>query len=101
VFKGGDYLRGEIEALSCNDSGPGIDNWSLWTDHHHGGYAKTSRELLSFIKEIGNACGIPLDHVYTGKLLYAIFGEAERGTFQRGTTLLAIHTGGLQGSISL
>lgn len=100
VFKGGDYLTPEIESLAENERGQRFDNWSLWTEYHHGGYAKTSPELISFMKAIQSET-LPLDHVYTGKLFYAIFREIEKGTFQRGTTLMAIHTGGLQGAQKL
>jgi 1-aminocyclopropane-1-carboxylate deaminase len=44
---------------------------------------------------------LPLDQVYTAKMMWAVMCEVERGAFERGTTLLAIHTGGLQGRLSL
>ncbi len=100
VFKGSGYLVDEIKSLGRGAEGQNYDNWFLWTEYHHGGYAKTSPELLSFMKEINYSSQVPLDHVYTGKLLYAIFREIEKGTFSKGTTLLAIHTGGLQGAKS-
>ncbi len=101
VFKGGDYLSEEIVTLSRSGANKEHDNWSFWTAYHHGGYAKTTPQLLDFIKEIGEGCGMPLDHVYTGKLFYAIFNEVKKGTFPRGTSLLAVHTGGLQGALSI
>lgn len=98
VLKGGAYLVDEIKMLGQKASGHDNNNWNLWTEYHHGGYAKTTPQLLSFIKEMQHTFEIPLDHVYTGKLFYAIFREIENDVFPRGTTLLAIHTGGLQGA---
>jgi 1-aminocyclopropane-1-carboxylate deaminase len=42
---------------------------------------------------------LPLDPVYTSKLMWAVIAEAERGAFERGQTLLVLHTGGLQGKL--
>jgi 1-aminocyclopropane-1-carboxylate deaminase len=35
--------------------------------------------------------------VYNGKMMCAIFDLLQAGYFQKGATILAIHTGGLQG----
>lgn len=100
VLKGGAYLVDEIKGLSQEGNGQdnNNNNWNLWTEYHHGGYAKTTPHLLSFMREMQHTFRIPLDHVYTGKLLYAIFQEIENGAFPKGTSLLAVHTGGLQGA---
>ena len=41
--------------------------------------------------------GIPLDPVYTGKLLYALADKMLKGMINEKENVLAIHTGGLQG----
>ena len=41
--------------------------------------------------------GVPLEPVYTGKMLYAIHQLCSSGQWDCDTPLLAIHTGGLQG----
>lgn len=99
VLKAGDFLRVEIESLLSQYCNFEFNNWSLLTDYSHGGYAKFSPGLIDFILMMREQCDLPLDQVYTGKMLYAIFSEVEKGAFSRGTTLLAIHTGGLQGAI--
>jgi 1-aminocyclopropane-1-carboxylate deaminase len=43
--------------------------------------------------------GLLLDHVYTGKMMQAVFEEIKTGRFARGSRVLAIHTGGLQGAL--
>jgi 1-aminocyclopropane-1-carboxylate deaminase len=98
VLKTGEFLKVEIIDLLrdyCNNQ---FNNWTLITDYHHGGYAKTTAELQEFILMMKHQYNLPLDPVYTGKLLYAIFEEVKNGSFARGTTVLAIHTGGLQGT---
>lgn len=99
VLKAGDFLRIEIESFLLEYCDVKFDNWSLLDNYDHGGYAKFSPQLAEFIFMLKSDCNLPLDQVYTGKMLYAIFTEVTKGTFARGTTLLAIHTGGLQGSI--
>ena len=98
VLKDGGFLKNEIEKMAVSFSGVHYEDWSLMTQYHHGGYAKTSAQLLSFIDEMKIVHGLPLDPVYTGKLFWAIIKEVEAGSFKRGSTILALHTGGLQAS---
>lgn len=72
-------------------------NWSVVEGFHCGGYAKTSAELVEFMAEFTRETGVPVDPVYTGKLFLALKCQLQAGRFPRGTTLVAIHTGGLQG----
>ena len=72
-------------------------NWELITDYHFGGYAKINKELISFINQFKNHYNMPLDPVYTGKMMFGIFDLIKKGYFQENAKILAIHTGGLQG----
>lgn len=87
----GDFLKHEIARLTESR------HWELITDYHFGGYAKVDRSLIDFINIFKQKTGIPLDPVYTGKMMYGIAALAEKGYFEPGTRILAIHTGGLQG----
>ncbi|TDT43621.1 1-aminocyclopropane-1-carboxylate deaminase [Maribacter spongiicola] len=87
----GDFLKIEIEKMVHNN------RWQLLTDYHFGGYAKTSEELIVFINEFKEQTGIPLDPIYTGKMIFGLFDMLKRDTFAPRTKILAIHTGGLQG----
>jgi 1-aminocyclopropane-1-carboxylate deaminase/D-cysteine desulfhydrase-like pyridoxal-dependent ACC family enzyme len=98
VLKDGEFLRQEIEKLILSYNSKNYANWSVLTSYHHGGYAKVTPGLLMFIKEMKEKHSLPLDPVYTGKLLWAVSKEIERGTFKEGSTVLVIHTGGLQGA---
>ncbi|MDX1471468.1 MAG: pyridoxal-phosphate dependent enzyme, partial [Flavobacteriaceae bacterium] len=87
----GDFLKSEIGNFVNKD------NWKLITDYHFGGYAKMSEGLIQFINEFNKKFSIQLDPIYTGKMFYGIFDLAEKGYFEDGSQILAIHTGGLQG----
>jgi 1-aminocyclopropane-1-carboxylate deaminase len=66
-------------------------------DASRGGFAKVDAQLLAFIEQIEQASGLPLEPLYTGKALLALKQQVEAGTFARGTRLVFVHTGGLQG----
>lgn len=66
-------------------------------NYHFGGYAKTTPELLDFIRTFERNTGVRLDQVYTGKMLYGIYDLAKNGFFREGAVVVAVHTGGLQG----
>jgi len=44
---------------------------------------------------------VPLDFVYTGKMMFGIYDLARKNFFESGSKVLCIHTGGLQGNKSL
>ncbi|MBU2929243.1 1-aminocyclopropane-1-carboxylate deaminase/D-cysteine desulfhydrase [Winogradskyella psychrotolerans] len=87
----GDFLQEDICKFANQD------NWELITDYHFGGYGKIKPELISFINTFYKDHDIPLDPIYTGKMLYGIFDLIRLGYFPLGSKILAIHTGGLQG----
>lgn len=95
VLRDGDFLRGEIQRLESDTNL--YSNWKLINDYHFGGYAKTTPTLMQFISAFELKHNIPLDQVYTGKMMAGIFELVQKGYFKRGATVLAIHTGGLQG----
>ena len=72
-------------------------NWELWGDYHFGGYAKVNSKLIKFMNEFKLTYNIPLDPVYTAKMMYGIFEGIRSGEIPQTAKVLAIHTGGLQG----
>lgn len=66
-------------------------------DASRGGFARVDPLLLEFIERTEQASGIPLEPLYTGKALLALKQQVEEGRFARGTRLIFVHTGGLQG----
>ena len=72
-------------------------NWKINHNYHFGGFAKTTPELMRFIKKFADSTGIILEPVYTGKMLFALYDLITQNTFKSGLRIIAIHTGGLQG----
>lgn len=96
ALKGGAYLNDEVGKLlpaACRQS----ENWTLLSDYHHGGFAKTTPPLLDFISMFHRRHGIALEPVYTGKLVFALYDLVEQGYFAPGQRIVVLHTGGLQG----
>ncbi len=62
---------------------------------HFGGYAKTTPELIQFIKAFYNEHQILLDYVYTGKMMFGIFDLIAKNYFPENSTIVALHTGGV------
>ena len=63
-----------------------------------GGYAKVNEELVAFIHQFNLAHNISLDVVYTGKMMFGILDLIGQDYFVKGSSILVIHTGGLQGN---
>lgn len=73
------------------------ENWHLIKEYDFGGYAKVSPKLIRFVNIFYQQYGIPLDPIYTGKMLFGIFDLIERRKWKWGKSILIIHSGGLQG----
>ncbi|MCC3155742.1 pyridoxal-phosphate dependent enzyme [Hymenobacter sp. 15J16-1T3B] len=97
ALKGADWLRAEVDALTEHVTGRRYANYHVHLDAHFGGYAKHSTELLGFVEEFYLRHRVVLDPVYTAKLLAGTLQLIEQGHFVPGSTVLAVHTGGLQG----
>ncbi|MEB3768006.1 1-aminocyclopropane-1-carboxylate deaminase/D-cysteine desulfhydrase [Acinetobacter sp. MD2] len=87
----GDFLTTEVRQLTqkCN--------WQILDDYCCGGYAKTTPELIQFMYQFEAKYHIPLEQIYTAKMLMGLFDLIQKDYFASGTKILAIHTGGLQG----
>lgn len=97
ALKGGEGLATDIRALLQAYAGRDYPNWRLETAYHFGGYARMKPELLDFIRGFRQQHQVLLDPVYTAKMMYGIYDLVGQGHFAPGTTLVALHTGGLQG----
>lgn len=87
----GDFLENEVKKWTSKT------NWEITDAYCFDGYAKINEELVNFINEFKNKTDIPLDPIYTGKMMYGIFELVKTGFFPKNSRILAIHTGGLQG----
>ncbi len=106
VFKHGEFLNDEVIKhlkyflMNAELAQEFQSQFSLASDYHFGGYAKWNDELLMFIQKFGMKYDIPLDQVYTGKMLFGILDMVRKNYFPPGARILILHTGGLQGRIA-
>lgn len=100
VLKTKGYHEREVKRYLSSVQVPAPLNWEVNEEYHFGGYAKYNTELLKFIDAIEHTHHIPLDQVYTGKMLYGVYDLIRKGYFPKGSTIVAVHTGGLQGKLT-
>ena len=91
ALKGGGFLKVEIAKYTTNSQ------WELNLEYHLGGYAKVKPELINFMNSFKAQHQIPLDPVYTAKMLFGLWDLIEKDYFRAGSTIIVVHTGGLQG----
>jgi len=92
AIKGFTELEKEIQSITTKN------NWQLNNNFCFGGYAKTNPLLINFINTFNENQLIPLDAIYTGKMMFGILELISKDYFPRGSSILAVHTGGLQGN---
>lgn len=92
----GDFLQQEVAMLLSQPK----CNWNVIDDYCQGGYAKTTSELIQFIKDFEQIYAIPLEHIYTAKLFFGLFNLIDQQHFHAHTKILVMHTGGLQGRLA-
>ncbi len=89
VIKGIGSLKSDIASMSNKE------NWTLINNYVFGGYAKINNDLIDFINNFYKYYNIPLDCIYTGKMMYGVLDLINNGYFKQNTNILTIHTGGL------
>ncbi len=92
----GSFIEQEIRNLLENDDAK-IKNLNTFTEYHCGGYAKVPQKLLNFIINFYAEYKIPLDPIYNSKMLLGIYDLVEKEYFKQNSTIVMIHSGGLQG----
>lgn len=91
----GDFLKEEIRKFAQKN------NWEIITDYHFGGYGKVNTELIAFINQFYAVNKIPLDPIYTGKMVFGVMDLIGKNYFPENSKILLIHTGGLQGNAGM
>jgi 1-aminocyclopropane-1-carboxylate deaminase len=87
----GDFLRNEIRKFAKKN------NWELISEYHFGGYGKVTEELILFMNSFSKQNGILLDPIYTAKMVFGVIDLINKNYFPKGSKILMIHSGGLQG----
>jgi 1-aminocyclopropane-1-carboxylate deaminase len=100
VLHASGYIEAEIKKWLIHFHRDTLTNFMINEDYDFGKYAKHTPELLEFIERFEKQNNIPLEHVYTGKMMFGIYDLIRKGYFERNKTIIAVHTGGLQGKLS-
>lgn len=93
ALKNAGFLMNDIESLLPHP----CTNWLINHNYHFGGFANTNPGLMTFILDFEDKTGIPLEPVYTGKMMFGLFELIAKNYFKPGQRIIALHTGGLQG----
>ncbi len=98
VLKNNVSIDAEIKALLTTEEVN--KSFEIIHDYHFGGYAKHNPVLIDFMNDCYKKMELPLDFVYTAKLMYGAQDLATKGKFEPSSKILVIHSGGLQGNRS-
>jgi 1-aminocyclopropane-1-carboxylate deaminase len=93
-------MQSEIVTRACSLAGKErtrLPSFQLESNYSCGGYARLPAGLRQFMGEFEAETGVPLDPVYTAKMMWGIAHKALLGRWQPGTRILVLHSGGLQG----
>jgi 1-aminocyclopropane-1-carboxylate deaminase/D-cysteine desulfhydrase-like pyridoxal-dependent ACC family enzyme len=99
VLKGITDNKTRIKELTGNTAD--FKNLIILNNYHFGGYAKKTDQLLSFMNDCWLQYKLPLDFVYTAKMFFGVIDSIKNDIFEKGSKILCLHTGGLQGNKSL
>lgn len=92
----GDFHKRDVERL-LGECGREAALPEVLTHYHFGGYARFNDDLIFFINQFKARHSVPLDPIYTGKVMFAVMNQVQAGAFTEGTNILVVHSGGLQG----
>jgi 1-aminocyclopropane-1-carboxylate deaminase len=98
VLKNNFSIDAEINALLTPKESK--KNFEIIHGYDFGGYAKHTPALIKYMNDTYKHLELPLDFVYTAKLMYAAEDLASKGKFEPTSKILLIHSGGLQGNRS-
>lgn len=100
-LKNGNYLKEIVNELLKNKFSVIPNNWEINCSYSFGGFAKIGNELIRFLKDFYSLNSIELDYIYNGKMMFAVDDMIKNNYFDKGTTIVALHTGGIQGNIGM
>jgi 1-aminocyclopropane-1-carboxylate deaminase len=92
VLKGDKYISNELQHKFNIAPSP---QWQVLDQYHCGGYAKTPEYLKQFVKQQSVQLKVPLDNVYTGKMLFAVNNIIANNIIAPNTRILLLHSGGI------
>jgi len=93
----GSFIHEEITQLLKKSQIEPQGMIQILDNYHFGGYGKHTDKLLEFIRWFYQTFQILLEPLYTGKMFYGVFDLIEKKYFPKGSKILLLHTGGIQG----
>ncbi len=96
ALKGYENIVEDINNI-CNTK----KEFTVMNNYHFGGYGKHPKDLISWMNTLWQTEQLPTDIVYTAKLFFATKDLIETDYFGADSKILIIHSGGLQGNLSL
>ena len=103
ALKGGEFLKKDtfyhINSV-INDEETSkelMKSLTINCDFHFGGYAKINKDLINFVRNFYVKHQIKWDLIYNGKMAYGVYELIKQNYFPKGSRILVIHTGGIQG----
>jgi len=85
-----------IQALLPKGSGP-APSFRLVHEYTFGGFARLHPPVMDFVRRFYQQTNILPDPIYTGKMLFGVYDKLEKAAFPEESTVVVLHTGGLQG----
>lgn len=103
VLKGEEQLAQQAErltglAIAGNEGLMDLGTHCISNAYCFSGYARFDQALVDFKTAFENKHAVPLDHIYTSKLFYAVNDLLKSGRIKAGSKVLIVHSGGLQGN---
>lgn len=93
----GEFIHEEINSLLSQFTVFPKGGIEIFDTYHFGGYGKANEDLIAFIRWFYSEFGVPLDPIYTAKMMYGLMDLIKKDYFPEGSKIMALHTGGLQG----
>jgi 1-aminocyclopropane-1-carboxylate deaminase len=107
VLRNGGWLKNEIWKLLLlttfdeESTTEKMNRLQLETGFDFGGYGKHTPELINLMNTFYRNHTIPLDQVYTAKMIAAFYDHLEQGKLKKGSRIILLHSGGTQGTTSI
>ena len=92
----GNWIDAHIKSLLIQEKIK-VTNFKTFSENGFGGYGKFNSRLITFIKWFHNEKKIALDPIYTGKMCLRLWEMLKNEQIAKGSTIVLLHTGGLQG----
>ncbi len=73
------------------------NNWEVFEDYNFNGFARFNDELINFINNFKKDYEVQLEPIYSGKMIFGMFDLLHKNYFEKGSTIVWVHGGGLQG----